>query len=258
VLHQHIRANRSIRKNGASQHISLEPPLSRAYIGFVLQCSITSSPRQTPIQFWFQPGLPIGDTQMSPKQKATETSAPAPVPAAAAPKVASEVAAPKVAAEVVPPVDALVTDTKASQPNLKDSIAKATAGIETTTVHAKQGMEKVMKTAEEFVAFGQGNVDAIVKSSQIWAAGVQDLTKQVAATAQAQFDETMSVFKALTSVKYLKDAFELQSSFARAALEKSVTESSRLTDASLKLTEQAMAPITARVTTAVESFSKAA
>jgi hypothetical protein len=42
-----------------------------------------------------------------------------------------------------------------------------------------------MKTAEEFVVFGQGNVEALVKSGQIWAAGVQDLTKQVAATAQA-------------------------------------------------------------------------
>ena len=115
-----------------------------------------------------------------------------------------------------------------------------------------------MKTAEEFVAFGQGNVEAIVKSSQIWVAGVQDLSKQVAITAQAQFDETMSVFKAMSGMKSLKDVFDLQSSFARAALEKSVTESGKLTDASLKLTEQALAPITARVTTAVETFSKAA
>ena len=71
-------------------------------------------------------------------------------------------------------------------------------------------------------------------------------------------DESMSAFKALTSVKSLKDAFELQSSFARAALEKSLAESGKLTDASFKLTEQALAPITARVSVAVEKFAKAA
>jgi phasin family protein len=97
-----------------------------------------------------------------------------------------------------------------------------------------------------------------VKSSQIWAAGVQDLSKHVAATAQATFDETFSTFKALTSVKSLKDAFDLQAAFARSAMEKTLAESGKLTDASMKLTEQALAPITARVTLAVEKFGKAA
>ena len=142
--------------------------------------------------------------------------------------------------------------------SLKEGMAKATAGFETTQAKVKEGMEKAMKTAEEFVAFSQGNMEAVVKSGQIWAAGVQDLSKHVAATAQATFDETFSTFKALTSVKSLKDAFDLQASFARSALEKTVAESGKLTDASFKLTEQALAPITARVTLAVEKFAKAA
>jgi phasin family protein len=98
----------------------------------------------------------------------------------------------------------------------------------------------------------------MMKSSQIWATGVQDLSKHMAAAAQASMDESMAAFKALTSVKSLKDALELQSSFARSALEKSLAESGKLTDASFKLTEQALAPITARVTVAVEKFAKAA
>ncbi len=141
---------------------------------------------------------------------------------------------------------------------LKEGMAKATAGFESTQAKVKEGMEKAMKTAEELVAFSQGNMEAVVKSGQIWAAGVQDLSKHVAATAQATFDETFSTFKALTSVKSLKDAFELQASFARSAMEKSMAESGKLTDASFKLTEQALAPITARVTLAVEKFAKAA
>jgi phasin family protein len=65
----------------------------------------------------------------------------------------------------------------------------------------------------------------------------------------------MSIFKAMTSVKSLKEAFELQSSFARTSMEKALSESGRLTEHSMKLAEQAFAPISARVNVAVETFS---
>jgi uncharacterized protein (DUF1697 family) len=77
---------------------------------------------------------------------------------------------------------------------LKDGMAQATAGFAETQAKVKQGMEKAMKTAEEMMVFSQGNLEAMVKSGQIWAAGVQDIGKQMAATAQASFDETLSAF----------------------------------------------------------------
>ena len=141
---------------------------------------------------------------------------------------------------------------------LKDSVAQATAGLEQTQAKLKEGMEKAMKTAEEMVTFGQGNIEAFTKASQIWTAGVQDLSKQVAATAQASFEENMNLFKTLGTVKSLKEAIDLQSGLARSALEKAVAESGKLTDASMKLTEQTLAPLTARVNLAVEKFGKAA
>ena len=45
---------------------------------------------------------------------------------------------------------------------------------------------------------------------------------------------------------------------ARAALEKTMSVQSAMTEASLKLGEEAMAPLTARVTACVETFAKAA
>jgi phasin family protein len=136
--------------------------------------------------------------------------------------------------------------------------APKAASVAATQTKMKLGMEKAMKTAEDFMAFSQGNMEALMKSGQIWASGVQDLSKHMAAAAQASMEESMSTFKAMSSVKSLKEAFDLQSAFARGALEKAVAESSKLTDASFKLTEQALAPITARVTVAVEKFSKTA
>jgi phasin family protein len=139
---------------------------------------------------------------------------------------------------------------------LKDGMTRATVGFENTQEKVKEGMEKAMKTAEELMAFSQGNLEAMVRSGQIWASGMQDIGKQMAATAQASFDETMSTFKAFTSVKSLKDAFDLQATLARTTLEKTLAESGKLTDASMKLTEQTLAPLTARVTLAMEKFAK--
>ena len=126
------------------------------------------------------------------------------------------------------------------------------------TQKMEQTMDKAMKTAEEFVSFSQANVEAFVKSSQIWAAGLQDLSKQFAATAQSSMDETVSTLKALSSVKSLKEAMELQASLARANVEKTVSVSSQFADASFKLAEQAMAPITARIQLATAKLTPAA
>jgi phasin family protein len=139
---------------------------------------------------------------------------------------------------------------------LKEDMSEAVAGFEKTQAEVKANMDKAIKTAEEFVSFGQGNVEAFVKSGQIWAAGVQDLGKHVAATAQAQVDQTVAVFKALAGVKSLKEAVDLQTTLARSSVEKAMAETGHLTDASLKLAEQTLAPITARVQLAMEKFGR--
>jgi phasin family protein len=158
-----------------------------------------------------------------------------------------------VPADAVPaPIAAKATVTKVTY-----GLAGAVAGLEKSQAEVTAKMDKITKTAEEFVSFGQGNVEAMMKSSQIWAAGIQDLGKQFAATAQAQFDETVSVFKAMSGVKSIKEAIDLQSTLARSSMEKAVAETSKITDASMKLAEQAIAPITARMTLAVEKFSRA-
>lgn len=114
------------------------------------------------------------------------------------------------------------------------------------------------KAAESFLAFGQGNLDAFVKSGQIWAAGLHAISKQAATTAQASFDETLTAFKAMAAVKTPKDALEIQANLVRTNLEQAVADAGKLSDASLKLATQAFAPITAQMSAAAEKFTKAA
>jgi phasin family protein len=133
--------------------------------------------------------------------------------------------------------------------------ATAAAASNETKAHTKSGMEQAMKHAEQILAFSQGNVEAMMKSSQIWVSGLQDLSRQITATAQASFQDNVSVLRSLTAIRTLQDAVALQTSAARTAMEKAMTESTRLTETSMKLAEQASAPLTARVGAAMEMVS---
>ena len=196
---------------------------------------------------------------MSQKSRAAMRQTPA-MSVVSAPFVVETVAEPvKEAAIEAAPVAEPMTEVATIAAPVPAEEAPAAPAIETLKSTPQPTMEnKIMKTAEEFVAFNQANIEAFVKSGQIWSAGVQELTKQFAATAKASFDESVATFKAISSVKSLKEAIDLQTSFTKTAIEKSMVESKTITDQSMKLTEAALAPITARVTVAVESFSKAA
>jgi phasin family protein len=126
------------------------------------------------------------------------------------------------------------------------------------TSNVNEGLAKVMKTSEDMMSFGQGNLEAAMKTAQIFATGLQDISKQVAASTQASIEDSVATMKAIAGMKSVKEVIDLQTSFARGMVEKAIAESGKLTDASLKLTEQAIAPLTARVSLAVDKFSNAA
>jgi hypothetical protein len=126
--------------------------------------------------------------------------------------------------------------------SVKEGIEKATTGLESSQVKLKESMEKAMRTSEELLAFSQANMEAFMRASKIFAAGLQDITKEVATSNKHSIEHSVSV--------------ELQSSFARSSIEKAVSETNKMTDASVRLAEQAMAPLTARLTVAVEKFGK--
>ena len=149
------------------------------------------------------------------------------------------------AAPPTDPEDAPVTLTRANGPA-------------TSTPTFTQGIKTMINNPQDFVAFSEGNLEALTAAGKIWVAGVQDLTKQLAATAKESLEESVATAKALTSVKSIKEAIDLQSNYSKTAVAKALTESSKLTEASLKLTEQALAPLTARMAVAVGAFSKAA
>jgi phasin family protein len=163
-------------------------------------------------------------------------------------------------AKAAPAMDAGV---EAMDSLVKQGSEAAQKGFEQAQAAMKQQMEEAQKhaaaaqkTLEEAIAFGRGNLEAFVKSSTILTEGMQDLARATLAFGQAAFAEGMESAKAFASVKSVREALDLQASFAKATTEKMVAESTKLSESSAKLAEKAMAPVIERVNLAVKTFGK--
>ena len=115
-----------------------------------------------------------------------------------------------------------------------------------------------MSTVKDYIDFGQGNFEAFVQAGQNYVQGVQDISKQVVAFAQSQINDNVASLKALAGAKSIREAIEVQTGAARSNVEKVFAEIARVNEASVKLVEQAFAPIAARVQVANQALSQAA
>lgn len=137
-----------------------------------------------------------------------------------------------------------------------ESASRTRAGTEKTMDQMNRAAGTVFKAAEEAAAFGRGNVEAFAKATQAYVSGVQDLSRQTVAMVQGLTDQALEGAKALSGARNLKEAAEVQAGLARTAFERAVSETTKLQETALKVAEQSFAPLSARVTLAVEKMGR--
>ena len=139
---------------------------------------------------------------------------------------------------------------------VEDSTAQARVAVEKTMETANKTAGDMMKAAEEAAEFGRGNFEAISKASQLYVTGVQDLSRQTIAMFQAFSEQAIEGVKALSAMKSLKDAADFQASFTKTAFERAMNDTTKLSEAAIKLAETSIEPISARMTLAMEKIAK--
>lgn len=200
---------------------------------------------------------------------AVEPVAVAPEPATPAPVVV--VAEPAVASPVIPEAAAPAPEPEVAPAITSDPFPKFKQGhsimatAEQTFATAKEQFEKFSKGFlgsfggfGDFASVGRENVEAFVKASTIFVKGTEEITKSVAALTQAQVEASLATTKALMGVTNFKQAIELQNEAAKTSFDKLVAEGNKITELSMKVANEAIEPIQARVTLAVEKIMKPA
>jgi hypothetical protein len=123
---------------------------------------------------------------------------------------------------------------------------------------AKIALGKGNAVLGEASEFTKGNVEAVVTSGKILAAGFQDMGKSYVAEGKAAVETVTADVKALAAVKSPTDFVQLQSTILRRNVDQAIALSSKNTEAMLKLVSDAFAPISARASLAVQKIKQAA
>lgn len=139
-----------------------------------------------------------------------------------------------------------------------DMTASITEAVNGAQEKAKEAFTKTSALAGEYGEFAKGNVEAFVESGKILASGLQELGNSFIAEGKSAFETATADVKALTSVKSPADFFKLQSELLRRNFDTAIAYGSKNGEAVLKLTNEVIAPISGRISLAVEKVRKAA
>lgn len=141
---------------------------------------------------------------------------------------------------------------------IKDAAEKGQAYFADFTAKAKAAAEKGAKSFEEMNEFNKGNIEAFVESGKIAAKGFETLGQGYADYARKQFEGTTAAFKSFAAVKSPTELFKLHSDYVRGQFDSFVAESSKNTEALIKLAGDVAKPISNRVALAAEKVKIAA
>ena len=122
----------------------------------------------------------------------------------------------------------------------------------TTQTNLKPATEAFSKASNAAVQFGQGNLEAMAQSTQIYLTGMQDLSRQYVTAMQGLMQHAFEGAKAFAGATSLEQAMVVQSDLTRASVQLALGEGAKLQHAALKLTERVCAPLTQRATAALE------
>ncbi len=164
-------------------------------------------------------------------------------------KAGAEVAQSVVDAGVETVEAAVKTGTETAAQNVERAVA-------TTNAQVKKASKAMFAGYGDFSALGQQNIDAMVEAGQIMAVGMESVSRELMSFAKASAEANAAAATKMFSAKTMQEAIDLQNAYARESFDKAVAETGKLTEMSVKLASDAMAPLQSRVNVAVEKLLK--
>lgn len=116
--------------------------------------------------------------------------------------------------------------------------------------------QQLFKGYEELASFGKQNIDAVLQSQTIVAKGVEEMSKALFAFGQASLEVGVATGKAMLAVKNVRELVDLQTNFAKTSFDSLLAEGTKLSEIGVKVANEALEPINARVNATVEKLSK--
>lgn len=116
----------------------------------------------------------------------------------------------------------------------------------------KEGVDKSINALTEMNTLGKKNIEAAVESVTAATRGAEALSAQALAYSKKSWEEGVSAAQALASAKSVQEVIELQTAFAKSAMEAYLSEVTKMTDTVQASVKDSFKPINERATAIVE------
>jgi len=121
----------------------------------------------------------------------------------------------------------------------------------------KDGIEKSLSALGEVNAHSKKNLEAVVASATAATKGAEALGAQAMAYSKKVLEDQAAAAKSLTSAKSVQEVVELQTAYAKSALECYVAEMNKASETVAASVKECFQPINERFTAFVERFQTA-
>ena len=126
-----------------------------------------------------------------------------------------------------------------------------------STTAFKDGVEKTLAALNDANTVSKQNLEAVVASVTAATKGAEALGAQAMAYSKAAFDNQVTAAKALAGAKSVQEVIELQTAFAKSALETYMAEVSKMSETVSASVKDSVKPLNERVTAVVERLQAA-
>jgi phasin family protein len=126
-----------------------------------------------------------------------------------------------------------------------------------TTTAFKDGVEKTLTALNDANALSKKNLEAVVASVTAATKGAEALGAQAMAYSKTAFETQISAAKSLSGAKSVQEALELQTTFAKTAMETFMAEMGKMTETLTASVKDSVKPLNERMTATVERLQAA-
>src|ERR1700759_4345843 len=137
---------------------------------------------------------------------------------------------------------------------VKSTVEQFTAASNTAF---KDGVEKTLTALNDANAQSKKNLEAVVASITAATKGPEALGAQAMAYSKTSFEANVAAAKSLSAAKSVQEVVELQTSFAKSAMEAYMAEMGRMTETVSAAVKDSVKPLNERMTAAVERLQAA-
>ena len=146
---------------------------------------------------------------------------------------------------------------KSVEQAMKASTKSYDQAISMTKEQVEKASEVFFKSYDEVTALNKESVDAVVKAGEVLTKGAETFGKAYYEIAQASAEASVEATKAMMGAKTAKEFVEIQAEFARTSFDNFLSESTRLSEVSVKVANEAFEPLQKQLNTSFEKAFKA-